>query len=119
MKTPKYVIYEESRFRVLGVEVIDEKEYYELKVGDRNAMVAPIEDCTPDEKPRKRKIKADGYVLEFDVTTGEIAVRRAGGRKRYQTSLAAIFSMTVKANVALEKALRKAKRKLNRGGFKR
>ena len=115
MGQPKFVQYEEERWAVTGIEKVDDAEWYGLKRGTL-AIVAPINECVPDDKPRVRKFKHDGYVMEFEPATGIVQLREAGRRKRVTTSLGAIFSAITKAAVRLEIDRRKAKKgKVKRG----
>jgi len=116
--TGSTVVYEYEHWVVVGTEVIDDQSYLTLRrpsvAGERSAptIAALPTDVVPYYPPtRKRKLKDDDYVLEFDTGTGGIAIRKKGSRKRYLTSLPAIYSMTVKAHVNMQKALRKIKRR--------
>lgn len=71
-------------------------------------------DCTPaPDKPQVRRLRADDVVLEFDAR-GAVSLRRAGSRKRYVTSLAALYSATVKAHVNNERALKRINKRKGR-----
>lgn len=112
----KYVIYEDRRYRVAGTETIDGREYYQLETCSAELVALP-EECIPDDRPRVRRFKHDGYILEFEPDSGIVWIRRPRQRRSdsNRTSLAAIFSMTTKAHVALQKSLRAAKRRAKGG----
>lgn len=111
--TPRYVQYDGSRWHVNGDYVMDEVPGYNLLRG-KLEIWAPAQDCIPDDRPRKRRLRDDSYVLEFD-DRGTITIREAGRRKRFTTSLAAIYSMTVKAATLNRKPKRIRRGLLTRG----
>lgn len=117
MTTPKMVTYEGQRCRVLSEEIVDGKLMYELRVGvgrharRENAWAA---DCATPEpsarKPHTRKLRDGDVVLEFDAR-GVVFLRRRASRRRYPTSLRALYDATVKAAVAAERFMKKQLRK--------
>jgi hypothetical protein len=115
MTHPRYVLHDGEKWRVNSVINIDGDPGFTLGRGSLE-IVARQAECEPIEaKARVRRFRADDIVLEFD-SRGGVAIRRARSSKRYRTSLAAIFSMTVKASINMEKALAKSKkRKFKRG----
>lgn len=112
----KYVKHDGRIWGVVGDTMLDDDPAYELRISGPNMktldVVARVSDTEAMlEKPRKRRLKDGGYVLEID-SRGNVTMREKGRRKRYETSLAALYSMTVKAHVAMQKALKAiAKRK--------
>jgi hypothetical protein len=93
---------------------LDGDPAYELYRGTR-WITARVSECIPDDRPRKRRFRDADYVLEFD-TRGTVTIREAGRRKRFETSLAAIYSMTVKAHTLRN---RKPKARVSRGLLRR
>ncbi len=112
---PKFVIHDGERWEVLALVPIDDDPGYQLVRRNHFPIVARVAECTPDDKPRVRRLRASGYVLEFD-NRGGITIREQGRRKRFTTSLAAIYSQTVKATVGRE---RKAPTRVRRGLLRR
>lgn len=108
---PRYVTHDDRTWRVSRALEIDGEQFYDLMTQgpwSRTGIVARVDECVPMPAPeRVRKFRDGGIVLEMN-TRGQCYVRKAGSRKRYETSLEAIFSMTVKAHVAMAKALKAA-----------
>lgn len=115
--TPRHVDYEGKRWRVIGVDTVDDKLQYRLVCGigkHARAEWAWAADCTPatrSSKPQVRRLKDGGVVLEFD-SRGQVFLRKHGARRRYPTCLSALYDSTVKAAVAAEKF---AKRQVRKG----
>lgn len=111
---PRYVTHDGETWRVASWgNFIDGDPGYEL-IRSRGPGKQPmridarVTECVPvPASERVRKFRDGGIVLEMN-TRGQCYVRKAGSRKRYETSLEAIFSMTVKAHVAMAKALKAA-----------
>jgi hypothetical protein len=104
---PTYVVHDEKRWRVLGsdTERVSNEPMYRLARPGFNggALYAFVADCKPwVAGPRRRTWRYDGCVLESDGRT--MTIRKARERKRWPTSLTAIYSMTVKAHLANEHA---------------
>jgi hypothetical protein len=112
---PRYVLHDDARWQVVEEHEIDGEPAYGLSAPGRHQMWARVSECIPDDKPRVRRLRASGYVLEFD-NRGAITIREQGRRKRFVTSLAAIYSQTVKATVGRE---RKAPTRVRRGLLRR
>jgi hypothetical protein len=120
MSTPRYVEHDGQRWSVDAEIDVDDQLGYELsrRVPARNGNVARLQvivarasECVPLAAPeRVRKFRDGRIVLEMN-SRGQVYVRKHGSRKRYETSLEAIFSMTVKARVAMDKALKAAARR--------
>lgn len=116
---PKYVQHDGERWRVTSEDAFDGITGYVLSRGKR-ALWARVSDCIPDDKPRVRRLRDAGYILEF-TDRGEVTLRQRGRRKRYTTSLAVLFGMTVKAAVDKEKSLKafaRSKGKVSRRGLR-
>jgi hypothetical protein len=130
MSKPSYVMHDGRRWYVIGEVLVDEDPGYELRDMRGRCIIARAAECEPWKQLTTRKTFRDGkYVLEIDeariLEDGKIvrvirgaALRLAKSSKRWPTSLAAIYSMTVKAAVALEKAKRKAARRSGKAGKK-
>lgn len=107
MNTPTYVVHDERRWRVIREEAVDKEPGY-LLAGPANGaspfIWARVSECTPWKRqgPRRRIWRGEGVILEWDGRT--MSVRKARTRKRYPTSLEAIYHMTVKAHLANERA---------------
>lgn len=114
-RRPKYVHYEDRRWRVVSTEKVNGTDWYGLR-SNRLTIIAPITDCVPDDRPPMRRFRFENYILEFEPITGICWIRKRKERRgdRNRTSLEAIHSMTTKAYVAMQKSLRKAKRRSKR-----
>lgn len=107
---PTYVIHDDKRWLVRGTAHIDGEPAYMLSRPFKSdgliyARVTECEKWTPG--PIHRVWRGDNAILESDGRT--MTIRKVGARVRYPTSLEAIYSMTVKAHVANERA-KKARR---------
>jgi hypothetical protein len=115
--TPRFVAHDDRTWRVTDTLTIDDELFYDLMTQgptSRASVVARMSECVVVHQNRVRKFRDGGIVLEMN-TRGQCFVRKAGSRKRYETSLEAIFSMTVKAHVAMQKSLKAAARRAKRG----
>lgn len=101
-----YVVHDEKRWRVVEQDeerVTNEPMYRLARPGFDGGLYAFVRDCKPwVAGPRRRIWRSDGCVLESDGRT--MTIRKARERKRWPTSLMAIYSMTVKAHMANEHA---------------
>lgn len=117
--TPRYVEHDDRTWRVLTSLSIDDELFYQLSTQGptaRSVIVARVSECTPVAAPeRVRKFRDGRIVLEMN-SRGQVYVRKHGSRKRFETSLEAIYSMTVKAHVAMDKALKAATKRKKRFG---
>lgn len=118
---PAYVMHDDQRWRVVCTTTLDDDPAYELQrtepgLTGYHVIVARVSECELCvNKPRTRRLKDEGFVLEFSERGASI--RKARSRLRYPVSLAGIFSAAVKAHVAAARfAKAKAKGKVN---FKR
>lgn len=120
METPKLVLHDGEKWRVVREEEVDDEPGYVLspmRFGKVEGMHiwARKKDVVAWAPQRTRRLKDHDIVLEYN-SRGQVFVRKTRSRKRFETSLPAIYSMTVKAHVAMEKSLkaaakRKGKRK--------
>lgn len=104
---PTYVIHDERRWRVVeqDTERVSHEPMYRLaRPGFQGGtLYAFVSDCKPwNPGPRRRIWRGPNEILESDGRT--MTIRKRGSRTRYPTSLEAIYSMTVKAHVANERA---------------
>lgn len=110
MNRPSYVTHDDKRWLVLGDTTIDGEPAYELR-GSRGPgrppchLVARVVECNPWQRPLEtlRLYRAGGFVLEIrsrGSQVREMKVRADRSRQRWETSVPAIFRLTVAAHVA-------------------
>ena len=106
---PGYVVHDDKRWYVVRETRVDGAPAYVLRAprgrGKQQAVLARVSECQPWIKPAEslRIFRADGYVLEVrarGAQVREMKVRRAQSSKRWETSVPAIFRLTVAAHVA-------------------
>jgi hypothetical protein len=106
---PSYVKHDDKRWYVVRQARVDGEPAYVLRAprgrGRQQAVLARVSECQPWVKPAEslRVFRADGYVLEIrarGAQVREMKVRRAQSSKRWDTSVPAIFRLTVAAHVA-------------------
>jgi hypothetical protein len=82
---------------VSGTTQFDGETFHLLQRNGRVGIYARAAECRP-VKPRSRRIKAEGYVLEYHAD-GTLAIRRARSPKRYPIALASIYEFAVRLSV--------------------
>ena len=97
---PSYVMHDDVRWHVENVFIAEGEDWYFLKRGSGGGMQslsARATDCTPwsRTKPIVRKLKDEGYVLEFDGRS--MSIRKTKSPTRWPVSLAGIYCAAVRA----------------------
>lgn len=110
MNKPSYVKHDDKRWYVVREAKVDGAPAYVLRAPagpgrPARHILARVAECEPWTKPAEvlRVFRAGGFVLEIRVAGSmvrEMKVRQDRGKKRWDTSVPAIFRLTVAAHVA-------------------
>lgn len=114
MTAPAYVTHDGKRWHVQRQARVDGAPAYVLRDPRGRTILARCAECETWRPPaeRVRILRAGAHVLEVRAAGGvvrSVAVRRARSSKRHDTSIEAIYSMTVKAETARRKRVRKGR----------
>jgi hypothetical protein len=116
MEHPSYVVHDDKRWYVVRSTRVDGARAYVLRNPSGRTILARAAECQEWRRSAEslRVFRAGEHVLEIRASAGQvrgIAVRRARSSRRYDTSIPAIYSMTVKASIAITKTARRLARR--------
>ena len=113
---PKHVMHDGYRWRVAEEYQDDGEPWFRLRrslFGRAVQLMARASECQPDGHEPKRRIRADGITLVFNVARGLLTIRQ-GRRKGHTLTMGALYTAVarqVAANLHRDKAFKRRTRK--------
>ena len=112
MNTPKHVMHDGHRWHVDRLTDQDGEPWYGLSrssFGTTQALFARPSECQPDTHEPKRRIRADGITLIFNVARGLVTIRQ-DRRKGHELTLPGLYNAVARqaaANLQRERAFKR------------
>ena len=112
MITPKHVMHDGYRWRVEKEYPEDGEPWYQLKrffFGHTQIIYARAFECRPDTHEAKRRIRADGITLVFNVARGLVTIRQ-GRHRGHELTLPGLYNAVARqaaANLQRERAFKR------------
>ena len=112
MSAPKHVMHDGHRWTVRTEYIEDGEAWYLLQrctFGRKQVLAARAAECQPDTHEAKRRIRADGITLVFNVARGLVTIRQ-GRHRGHELTLLGLYNAVAKqaaANLQRERAFKR------------